>query len=238
MQNSIFGACIIIVPYKGSQPPYPFSAYFIRHQNLPDMKKVSLPLCILFLFSFTLPADELSKKDRKFAQTSLEETRDDLKNTIAGLSEEQFNFKPGPDRWSVKECLQHIAAAETQMWQTFDQLSKAAANPDKRAEIKMSDEQILKTITDRSFKATAPESMRPVTSPYQTALDAWNGFLAERDKRIKQVKNMKADLRNHVTQTPLGWIDSFQWILFISGHSNRHTQQIAEVMADANFPKS
>lgn len=202
------------------------------------MKYLIVLVSVSLLSSFGTQSDELTKKDRKFAMAYLEQTRDDLKGTIAGLSEDQFNYKPSAERWSVKECLQHIAAAETQLWQSFDAMSTAAANPEKRAEIKMSDDQVIKMITDRSFKATAPESMRPVTSTYQTALDAWNGFLSERDKRIKQIKNVKGDLRNHVTQTPVGWVDSFQWMLFIGGHSNRHTQQIAEVMADANFPKS
>lgn len=201
------------------------------------MKYLTILVSILLLSSFGIQSDELTKKDRKFAMAYLEETREDLRNTIAGLSEEQFNYKPSAERWSVKECLQHIAAAETQLWQSFDAMASAAANPDKRAEIKLTDDQVIKMITDRSFKATAPESMRPVVSTYQTALDAWNGFLLEREKRTKQIKSVKGDLRNHVTQTPLGWVDSFQWILFIGGHSNRHTQQIAEVMADPNFPK-
>jgi hypothetical protein len=46
------------------------------------------------------------------------------------------------------------------------------------------------------------------------------------------------DLRDHVVTLPFGSFDSYQMILFIAAHSNRHTQQIDEVKADPNFPKN
>ena len=58
-----------------------------------------------------------------------------------------------------------------------------------------------------------------------------------RGKLIDYVKNTDADLRNHVAILPFGSFDCYQMILFIAAHSNRHTQQIEEVKADANFPK-
>jgi hypothetical protein len=46
------------------------------------------------------------------------------------------------------------------------------------------------------------------------------------------------DLRDHALESPLGQkLDAYEWILFIGAHSERHTKQIKEVMADANFPK-
>jgi hypothetical protein len=45
-------------------------------------------------------------------------------------------------------------------------------------------------------------------------------------------------LRNHVASSPIGTYDAYQLILLIGAHSNRHTQQIEEVKADPNFPKS
>ena len=32
-------------------------------------------------------------------------------------------------------------------------------------------------------------------------------------------------------------LDAYQWLLFISAHSERHTKQILEVKADPNFPQ-
>lgn len=47
------------------------------------------------------------------------------------------------------------------------------------------------------------------------------------------------DLREHVADSPFGqpW-DTYEWVLFIAAHSERHTKQILEVKADPNFPKT
>jgi hypothetical protein len=45
-------------------------------------------------------------------------------------------------------------------------------------------------------------------------------------------------LRDHVMDSPLGQpLDAYEWLLFISAHSERHTKQILEVKADPGFPK-
>lgn len=200
------------------------------------MKKL-LYFLPLLLLAFSVTDDGISKKEKKFAISYLEETRNDLANTINGLSEDQLNFKSAEDRWSVKECLQHIAITENSLWQWCETTIKAAATPEKRAEIKTTDEQIIKMITDRSQKFQAAPEMKPDKSIYTTALDAFNGFKTSRETLIKYVKNTKEDLRNHITQGPMGSVDAYQLILFIGAHSNRHTQQIAEILADPNFPK-
>jgi hypothetical protein len=45
-------------------------------------------------------------------------------------------------------------------------------------------------------------------------------------------------LRLHVTDSPLGKLDGYEWVLLIAAHSERHTKQMLEVKADPNFPKS
>ena len=39
---------------------------------------------------------------------SLDHTRDELRRLVAGLSAEQWSWKPAPDRWSVAECFAHL----------------------------------------------------------------------------------------------------------------------------------
>jgi len=63
-------------------------------------------------------------------------------------------------------------------------------------------------------------------------------FKTNRAKLIEYVKATNDDLRNHVVTLPPGSFDSYQMILFIGAHSNRHTQQIEEVKSDPNFPKN
>jgi hypothetical protein len=201
------------------------------------MKKLFFLIPIALVFSFSITDSGISKKDRKFAKNYLEETRSNLINTVAGLSEEQLNYKAAPDRWSIKECIQHIAIAEASFWKMIEAGLKAGPNPEKRSEIKATDEEMVKFMTDRSKKFQAPESFKPENSPYANASDALASFKESREKLIKFMKNTKDDLRNYVIQIPVGVADAYQMVLLTGAHSNRHTQQIAEVKADPNFPK-
>lgn len=201
------------------------------------MKKYISFLPVLLLVSFIALPTELSRKEKKFAVSYLEETRDDLFNTVAGLTEDQFNFKPSDDRWSIRECIQHIALSEVNMRQMLDASLNQPANPEKKGEIKATDEQLIKMFSDRSNKFKAPETFQPVKSTFSTATDALANFKMNREKLVKFIKNTKVDLRSHILQSPGGMVDSYQWVLAISAHSNRHTQQAAEVKADPNFPK-
>lgn len=200
------------------------------------MKKLLFVLPALFFISFSTNDEGLSKKEKKTAITYLEQTKADLESLISGLSEDQFNYKPSDDRWSVKECLQHIALSEDGLWKMCEATLKAAANPDKRADIKMTDDQVIAAVSDRSHKVKTSPELTP-SSNGTTALDALYAFRASREKLIKYVKSSKDDMRNHVAQTPAGMLDCYQLVLMIGAHSNRHTQQISEVMADPGFPK-
>src|SRR5688500_16473881 len=88
--------------------------------KLANMKKYLSFLPVLLLVSFIAIPKELSRKEKKFAIGYLEETRDYLFNTVSGLTEDQFNFKPASDRWSIRECIQHIALSEVNLRQMVD----------------------------------------------------------------------------------------------------------------------
>ncbi len=72
-----------------------------------------------------------------------------------------MNFKPDPDRWSVAECLEHIASAEDFLRNLItEQVMKSPAVPDR--DVKAIDEGILKGVPDRTTKRQAPEPLKPV----------------------------------------------------------------------------
>jgi hypothetical protein len=72
---------------------------------------------------------------------------------------------------------------------------------------------------------------------YKDLVAALAKFQALRVTMIEYIKSTHDDLRAHIFGTR-GPIDCWQWMLEISTHSERHFQQIREVEADPNFPKS
>lgn len=201
------------------------------------MKKIAVFFALVAMVSFTGLSDHLTEKERKFASDFLTGTRDTLVDITKNLSEEQLKYKTAPDRWSVEDCVKHIAAAESGLWKMADSIINSPANPEKRSEIKNSDEKVIAMITDRSFKAQAPEPLKPQNTPFKTYGEAINSFTENRDKLIKYVNSTDKDLRGHVVNFPMGYFDTYQMLLFIGAHSKRHTLQIQEVMADPGFPK-
>ncbi|MEI2739894.1 MAG: DinB family protein [Chitinophagaceae bacterium] len=200
------------------------------------MGRSLLVLLVVTGLAGTINDSSLSKKERKFGTNLLKETRDDAINATKGLSDAQLNFKAAPERWSVKECMFHIAGAEKLLWTMFEGTMKGPANPEKRSEIKVTDEQVVQMVKDRSKKAQAPEPILPKNTGFNSLDEAVNDFKKSRGEHIKYLKNSTEDLRNHVFQMPFGYIDGYQFLLFMAAHSNRHTQQMNEVKASTGFP--
>lgn len=200
------------------------------------MKKLIFMASAILMLSF-LVVDPISKKERKDAIKLLKDTEQGVKDQVKGLTEAQLKFKPAPDRWSIEECVKHIAKSEEMLWQMMDSVLKGAATPDKRSEIKLTDEQVIQRIEDRSTKVKTMPPLEPENIAMKNTDEALESFKKDRDKLIEYVKSTDSDLRNHIVTFPFGTIDTYQMVLFIAAHSNRHTQQIMEVKADPNYPK-
>jgi len=170
-------------------------------------------------------------------QKYMQQTRQNFANSVKGLSEAQLKFKPAPDRWSVMEISEHIAFSEDFAGRGTMKMMSAPAS-DKKAEMHGQEDKLVAGITDRSHKFQVPDAFKP-TGRWSTQADILKAFNASRDKNIELVKNTsEADLRSRMGQSPLGELDAHGWMLFMAGHSARHTKQIEEMKADPNFPKS
>jgi hypothetical protein len=202
------------------------------------VKKLSILVTALILFAFKTKDNAITDKERKVAIDLLQQTEQGVIHAIAGLSDAQLNFKPAPDRWSVLECIKHIAVSEQSLWHVTDSAIRGAVNPEKRSEIKTTDEQLVQMVESREKKVKTAPSFEPQNTPFKSFDEALESFKTNRAKLIEYVKTTNDDLRNHIVTLPPGSFDSYQMILFIGAHSNRHTQQIEEVKADPSFPKN
>jgi len=185
--------------------------------------------------SSAVRAQELSQAEKDKALQYLESTKKGVEEATKGLSAAQWNFKPAPDRWSIAEVMEHIAATEdTLRGMVTEQVLKAPPAPDR--DVKQIDEMVMTRIPDRSHKAQAPDALRP-TNRFGSPEGALKHFEETRAATVALLKSTP-DLRQHATDSPLGVkVDGYEWILFIAGHSERHTKQMLEVKADPNFPK-
>jgi len=200
------------------------------------MKRFLLAFGLATLAVPILNAQDLTPEERQKAVKYLEKTRAEVLAATKGLSEAQWNFKPGPDRWSVAEVTEHIAAAEDYLRNMVEQKVMTAPARTEPADVKAIDDFVLQMIPDRSKKVQAPEPLRP-TNRFGSPKESLKHFQESRAETIAFLKKTK-DLRAHATDSPMGKkFDGYEWVLMIAAHSERHTKQIEEVKADPNFPK-
>jgi hypothetical protein len=131
--------------------------------------------------------------------------------------------------------MEHIALAEDMLFGSIKEKVMQAPPGQPDRDIKSIDKMVLTAIADRSHKAQAPPPLVPSGKSPKESLDR---FLQSRKRTIEFMKSTSG-LRDHVVDSPLGQpLDAYEWLLFISAHSDRHTQQILEVKADPNCPKT
>ena len=191
---------------------------------------------VLLVISTAVSAQEVTQTEKERALQYLESTKANLLESTKGLSEAQWNFKPGPDRWSIAQVMEHIAASEDFI---RDGLLKekvmisAAGQPNR--DVKKIDEAVVMMIPDRTHKAQAPGPLVP-NNRFGSPEGSLKHFLESRATTEQYLKTT-AGLRDHVMDGPVGKMDGYEFILFIAAHSERHTKQIEEVKADPNFPR-
>jgi hypothetical protein len=201
------------------------------------MKRFPTVVAVMLWLAISAHTQSLTQADRDRAMKYLESTKQGVLDATKGLSDAQWNFKPAPDRWSVAEVTEHIAAAEGYLrGMITSKVMTAPARPE-GDDVKAIDDFVLAAIPDRSHKAQAPDPLKP-TNRYGSPQGSLKEFTESRGQ-TEDFLRTHDDLRAHAIDSPLGKkLDAYEWVLFIAGHSERHTKQILEVKADPNFPKN
>lgn len=200
------------------------------------MKKFGFILLALMFVGFGLNELKLTDEERSKAIDHLSQTRDDLLSVLEGLTEEQLNYKSSPESWSVAECVEHIAISENNIMEMASGAVQVTADASKRSEVTITDDQLLSMITDRSNKVKTSGAFEP-SGRFGSFEETVEAFKDKRQENIDYLQNTEDDLRNHYADLPFGKADAYQVILFMSGHTERHTKQIEEIMADPGYPQ-
>src|SRR5580658_4598909 len=159
----------------------------------------------------------MTAEERTRVLNYLEDSRKEFLASIDGVTEEQWKWKPAPERWSVGETAEHIVLAEALL---FGNVQKAVASPPNPAweeKTKGKTEFIEKVMAPRLGKATAPEPIVPSGKMTQT-----------------QVRETEVALKEYTVEHPFAvfnTLNAYQWLIYAPLHTERHDKQIAEVKA-------
>ncbi len=159
-----------------------------------------------------------------------------VRAATANLTDSQLAYKSSPDRWSIAEIIEHIVLVESALFQGIQKGLGYPDNLEKRAEIRVSDLDIIKAVKSRNVTLPAPDPVMPA-GKFVSVSAALSSFEQERKANLTLIENATENLRTHFARHPaFGWIDTYQALLVLALHPVRHIKQIDEVKTSAGFP--
>jgi hypothetical protein len=177
--------------------------------------------------------------DTEERQAALEQFRASDKRVmglVEGLTPEQWSFHPGEGRWSIADCLEHITAVESRLYDAIRKQLDGPGDPETRKLTEGKDAAVRRMIPDRTTRVEAPEAVRPV-GRWPQIPELLAQYRAMRERTMKFVEETTGDLRSRSwPNKALGELDCYQWLLVMGHHTDRHVQQMDEIRRDHLFP--
>lgn len=177
----------------------------------------------------------LSDEERQETLALLEGSQSAMLDRIQGLSDQAFNYKPSPDRWSIAEILDHIVVVEKVAADAVDLTMAAPIDPQWTTTTAGQTDRIFRVLPIRVRRFQAPESVQPQGG--RSRQELVESYESLRAGLLDLVRDAARPIKAHTSEHPaLGQLHVQQWVLFAALHNLRHNQQIVEVMADPGFP--
>jgi uncharacterized damage-inducible protein DinB len=155
---------------------------------------------------------------------TLEDGRRQLVSAVDGLTDEVAAVKPAPDRWSVLECLEHIAAVEHR----FLGFAGTGATYDVPRIDPARERDLAERVVDRSTRREAPEAVVP-TGRFQSVSTALTAFHEARDITVRFARDQADRLYTiKATHPRFGDLNGAELLHLMNGHALRHVAQIRE----------
>ena len=147
-----------------------------------------------------------------------------LLEVLCGVTETLAARVPTPERWSILQCVEHVALGERYLLSLIKS-SKFNGKPlihDQREIL------IAARGADRSVRTESPPDVLPKGS-FSSLREALEGFLISRRKTLEFVNTNQKDLRSWITWHPLaGTVSCREVLALMAVHPVRHAKQIEE----------
>ena len=182
----------------------------------------------------------LTRQELDRARRYLEQAKTCMSGAIRNLSESQWRFKPRPDRSSIAEIAEHVILVQERVLGPLQEKLQEAPLVPAHPEYARVDDIIIYQIPNRL--TTFPSPVGPAGDLDRSgALER----LSANHNRFCKLLETTQGLRNRSLESPplkavsngaYESMDGYQWILAAAAHTERHTKQVLEVMADPLFP--
>jgi uncharacterized damage-inducible protein DinB len=154
----------------------------------------------------------------------LEESRDVLLAAVEGISDQEAAVRRTPERWSVAECVEHVAVVERRM---LAMIRRHFTLLDAPVETREREGKLLHVGSSRKRRFEAPPSAQPTGSKLLSA--ALQDFMEARRASLAYISQTTDDLRARTVEHPVaGTITAQECLMLLVAHPARHAEQIRE----------
>jgi uncharacterized damage-inducible protein DinB len=144
-----------------------------------------------------------------------------LHEAVANLTEDEAARKPDPSRWSVRDCIEHLALSERGLLRRLTQATPAEPSAPRQ-------QQLAAALAN---PLAAPEHVQP-TGRFETLAQSLEKFDKARAETIRYVEQHQTELPGRRAQHPLiGEVTGEELVWIMSMHVRRHTAQIHQILA-------
>jgi hypothetical protein len=167
------------------------------------------------------------RSERSEIVENLERSRQEFLAAVAGITEAQAQERPHPERWSVLDCVEHVATVEVRFQGWLEGAKKVEApRIDKEKEATL-----MTRVPDRSTRVKAPEAVVP-SGRFTTLAQALEEFNSGRTRSVQFAEERSDDLYCLAAEHPrFGPVNGVELLIITAGHCRRHAEQIKETRA-------
>ena len=166
----------------------------------------------------------------------LQQTRDDFLATVGPVTDAQWDFRPGPDRWSIGLIAEHLGLVERGLFSRVERALEGDANPDWQS-VTEKNGLIEQLLHDRGTPRDAPERVVPTGTLGRE--EALRVYRERRGRSLAFAETTGDQLKTHTLdhhRPVFGTLNAYQWLLYIPWHNQRHIRQIEEIKAAPDYP--
>ncbi len=163
---------------------------------------------------------------------ALDVSRRDLRTAFAAIPAPLRRQRPGTDRWSAVEIIEHLSLVERRFTQMLEARITAALEEGLPAETAARvplPAPVSERMQDRVNRRTAPDPAQPTGQLDEAA--AWAAADAARQTFRDTVARGDGLALSTVSHAHpfFGELNIYQWVELIAGHEQRHVEQVREL---------
>jgi hypothetical protein len=173
----------------------------------------------------------------------MENIKDDAQELTATLTDEQFNWRPGPGHWSISECLAHLVSVDRKSVEVLGpeierarQAGLVAPGPFRYGFL--SGKFVANVEPPARFRVKAPKEYRP--APDQPKNKVVPEFQSTCDRAIEMIRTANGlDLATIKVPVPFSRFVRFSLgrrFGLLTAHQRRHLWQAWQVRKNQKFP--